>query len=371
MVSNQYSIPETPWDLIAQQRLLINKFWNRDFSLDPPLIGIGWEWQHPIPNAREPKRMVEDPEFDVLCQLESVRHEIECLECSREIGFPVSNTPAFDMIHFGTGALATAFGAETILREGSLPAFEPAFHTTDEARKMKKPNLFKDGVLPQILERIQLYNEITQGKVILTPCDAAGPWSIATSIWHYEDMLEAIYTDPDAVHHVMNIVTESLIDWWTIQEAYIGRWGRVNTSFSSPFLSRGCFIGDDCMVSVSPAIWEEFFLPYNNRLSRERGGMIHYHCCMKYENHLESVIKTDGFIGFDASLPYNDLDKIEAALVKAKGIWMFPLGPGQMDIINRLRGKVGMRFGVGGTDREDTIKNVKAFVEELSAGARI
>jgi len=40
----------------------------------------------------------------------------------------------------------------------------------------------------------------TQGNVILTPCDAAGPWSVATSICHYEDLLAAIRTHPAAVH---------------------------------------------------------------------------------------------------------------------------------------------------------------------------
>ena len=363
MTDKHYDIPKTPWDLIAKQRVVISKLWDRDYSLDPPVVSLDWPWQPTVEG--EPKRMVEDADFDVQVQLERVRHDIERLECSGEVGIPLANVPSFDMIHFGTGPLSTAFGSQIILREGMQPAFEPAFHTADEARRLRKPDLFRDGILPDILKRIEYYNDATQGNVILTPCDTAGPWSIATSIWHYEDMLEAILTDPDAVHHVVSLVADCMIEWYTIQEAYIGRWGRTHTSFSWPYQSRGTIVADDCMVSVSPAIWEEFFLPYNNRISREYGSLTHYHCCMGYDTYFESLIKTDGFIGFDPTKEYNDMDKIEAALVKAKGIWIQPLGPDDIDLIKRLRGRIGMHFAVRGDDREDAIDKTKAFLAAL------
>ena len=150
----------------------------------------------------------------MLCQLEVVKHQIDCLRCSNDVGIPLLNTPAFDLIHYGTAPLATAFGSTIILREGHVAAFEPVVHSAAEVMQLKKPDLLHDGVLPDILKRIQFYNEVTQGKVILTPCDTAGPWSIATSIWHYEDMLEAIHTDPDAVHYLLDLVTECIIEWY-------------------------------------------------------------------------------------------------------------------------------------------------------------
>ena len=358
-----FDVPEAPWDLIARQRNVMRRLWNRDFSLDPPILLLDWDWKCPGPQVPSAKQRVEDPELDVRYQLELIRHQVECLKCSEEVGIPLANTPAFDLIHFGTGPLATAFGAQFVLREGSQPAFEPAVHTPGEVMKLKKPNLFKDGILPKILERIQYYNEATQGQVILTPCDTAGPWSIATSIWHYEDMLEAIHTAPAAVHHLLDMVTESIIEWYNIQEAYLGRWGRMHTSFSWPFFQRGIGIGDDCMVSVSPAAWEEFFMPYNNRLSREYGNMITYHCCMKHDTHFDSIVKTDGFLGFDAHYAHNDFDKIEAALTKVNGACMRPLhGLIDMDWIERLHGKVGMFFSLKGWNRQDAIEQAREFL---------
>lgn len=369
----KHEIPQTPWHLVARQRSIMRRLWNREYGLADPVVTIGWpyEFASPIGSIRdfgcftEAARRVQDPEFDVLCQLESVRHQVECLEASAEVGHVLANVPAFDLIHYGTGPLATAFGSRMVLRDGLQPAFEPAVHTPREVMRLKKPDLFRDGVCPQIIERIQHYNEVTRGEVILTPCDTAGPWSIATSIWHYEDMLEAIHTAPEAVHFLLDLVTESIIEWYTIQETYIGRWGRSHTSFSFPFFPRGNGIGDDCLVAVSPGTWEGFFLPYNNRLSREYGGMIAYHCCMRYDGHFESIAKTDGFIGFDAQPSHNDFAKIAATLERHHAIWTRQCGPGDMEYIRRLAGKVGMLFAVSGSDRADAVRQTRDFLAAL------
>ena len=62
------------------------------------------------------------------------------------------------------------------------------------------------------------------------------------------------------------------------------RWTLSNTGLTDRWMHRGTYIGDDCMVTVSPKIWEEFFLPYNNRLSRENGHMVSYQAY-----HVDSV----------------------------------------------------------------------------------
>lgn len=180
---NAVDLPQTPWELVARQRNLVRRLWNRRFDLTDPVVSIGWPHGFDSPYGRieefdcftEAARRVEDPEFDVHCQLESVRHQIDCLEASAEVGHTLANVPAFDLIHFGTGPLATAFGARMVLRPGHQPAFEPAVHTPAEVRRLRHPDLFREGVCPRILERIQFYNRVTRGQVILTPCDTAGP----------------------------------------------------------------------------------------------------------------------------------------------------------------------------------------------------
>ncbi len=87
---------------------------------------------------------------------------------------------------------------------------------------------------------------------------------------------------------------------------------------------------------------------------------------MRYDTHFESLAKTEGFLGFDAAPEHNDVASIESVLTRSRGIWMQPLGPGHGDLINRLRGKVGMVFAVNGADRRDAIHKARDFLGLLS-----
>lgn len=371
-----FDIPEIPWERVAESKLRVRKVWNlQDLNLQDPVLNISWK-RPPDPSAPTAAQRIRDPEIDVRSQLNAIRCDIEHLEAGKDVGHPIGGNPHFNLVHFGTGPLATAFGSKWIVRENDQPFFEPAVHTPEEVMNLRKPDLYRDGILPLILERIQYYNEATQGKIPLTPCDTAGPWSIATQIWHYEDMLEAIYTAPEAVHYLLDLVTDCIIEWFNIQESCIRNWGGTHISFSWPWYQRGIGIGDDCMVNVSPKTWEEFFLPYNDRMAHEYGGVC-YHCCLCYENHLMNLTKSYNFMGFDADPQYNNFDKIEAALVAGKGVWTRPVGGSYMGVtaakaleeqlfyINRLKGKVGMFLGVEGETRQAAVDNAKRLLDSI------
>jgi hypothetical protein len=328
--------------------------------------------------------MIADPETDVRAQLQNIRETIEHLEAGQDLGVALANYPGMHLLHFGTGPLATAFGSHLVVREDEQPFVEPAVHTPDEVMRLRKPDLLRDGLCPQILERIEFYNEATQGKLPLNCSDNAGPWTIATQVWHYEDMLAAIHTAPEAVHYLLDLVTECMIEFTHIQITRMARWSGKCGTVPWPWHPRGFGLGDDTMVTVSPQAWEEFYLPYNNRISREFGGVT-YHCCYGWDRYFPSVVKTDGFIGMDAFPEYNDLDRIEAALA-GRGVWTTLLGdmptqrpvtaggrdrtgssrrPWQDDLraIRRLKGKTGMFLGVHGDDRQDAVDRAKRLLD--------
>jgi hypothetical protein len=41
-----FDIPKTPWELVAQQRNVMRKLWNRDFRLDPPVVRTQRSWPY-------------------------------------------------------------------------------------------------------------------------------------------------------------------------------------------------------------------------------------------------------------------------------------------------------------------------------------
>jgi len=276
----------------------------------------------------------------------------------------VGSYPVLNLVHFGTGPIATAFGARMVMQTGIQPHFDPAFHTAEEALHTEMPDLFRGGWLGAILDRIEYYNEATQGKIPIAVSDNAGPWSIATSVWHFEDMLEGILSAPEAVHHLLSLTTRAIIEVNDIQcRMARNAWGVMGDTLGGGWLPRGGYVGDDVMVTVSTPMWKEFFQPYNEILSHRYGGVV-YHCCMKHDWHLQAMSETAGFMGFDADPMYNDLGKIEAALT-GKGGWNRAVT--DWEIAKRCKGKFGFFLGVQEKTKEAALEQAKRMVEYIHA----
>ena len=357
----KFDIPEIPHELVLKARRMQHDVWDlKDLDLNNPPINLTWDdpgW-HSDGLFHEPKRMVEDPEYDLAVQLKGARRRVEMLEAGST---GPGSIPSLNLIHFGTGPIATAFGAKAVLQTGIQPHFEPAVHTPEEVLRLEKPDLIRGGMLGAILDRIAFFNEATQGRLPITISDNAGPWNIASSVWHYEDMLEAIHTCPEAVHHLLRLVTEAIMEVNERQIQYTrNAWRCVGDTCGNGCLARGAAIGDDVMVTVSTPMWKEFFLPYNEIISRRYGGLV-YHCCMRHDWQLKAMSETHGFMGCDPDPYWNDPALIADALT-GKGVW------------NRLtteakyarlgKGKFGLFLGAHGRTKEEAVENAKKLLDE-------
>ncbi|MCL2814291.1 MAG: uroporphyrinogen decarboxylase family protein, partial [Oscillospiraceae bacterium] len=358
----KFDIPEIPHELVVKAKLQQHKVWEgKNWNQEDPCITINWDDSDYGKDGLvfEPKRMVEDAEYDLAVQLRVARRKIEMLEAGST---GPGSFPSLNLIHFGTGPIATAFGAEMVMQTGIQPHFEPAVHDAGDVQKIEKPDLYRSGRLGAILDRIEFFNEATQGKIPISISDNAGPWSIATSVWHYEDMLEGIYTCPEAVRHLLKLVTEAIIEVDEIQmETARNAWGVIGDTGGGGYPPRGAGVGDDVMVTVSTPVWKEFFLPYNEILSRKYGGII-YHCCMKHDWQLKAMSETTGFMGFDAYPAYNDHDKIEEALT-GKGVWN--RSESNWELIKKFKGKFGLFLGSHGHTKEEAIENAKKMMDYI------
>jgi hypothetical protein len=373
MKRTTFDMPDIPWELVDEARRRTRLVCERrDLDLREPALSISWDRpQEPVEGRSSmsgymlgnQKKMLADPAYDLRWQLVWIRRQIEHLRAGEEVGLPLANHFCLHMLHFGTGPLATAFGATMIVRDQEQPSFEPAIHAPEEALRLRKPDLRRAGILPEILKRIDFYNEATGGKIPMTYCDTASAWSIGTQLWHYEDMLEATVTAPEAVHHFLELITDCIIEWHDIQKARMGRWTFGNSCVPDLWFPRGTIMGDDCMVTVSPETFRTFFLPYNNRISRAFGGLF-YHCCMRHDFQFAEMAKTEGFLGMDADVPYNNVDKIISTL-DGRGVFVRKLDISQLPLIRRMKGRVGCCLHASGACREDAIRNAKRLLAEL------
>ena len=358
----KFDIPEIPHELVVKAKLQQYKVWEgQNWDQEDPCILLTWDDPDYGKDGLyiEPKRMVEDPEYDLEVQLRGVRRKIEMLEAGST---GPGSFPTLNLIHYGTGPIATAFGAEMVMLSGIQPHFRPAVHEAEDVLNIEKPDLYRGGWLGAILDRIEFFNEATQGKIPISISDNAGPWNIASSVWHYEDMLEGLYTYPEAVRHLLKLVTEAIIEVDEIQiEMARNAWGIRGDTMGGGYPPRGAGVGDDVMVTVSTPVWKEFFLPYNEIISQKYGGII-YHCCMKHDWHLKAMSETKGFMGFDPDPAYNDHDKIEEALT-GKGVWNRCVS--DWDQARRFKGKFGFFLNAHGATKEEAVENSKKMMDYI------
>jgi hypothetical protein len=355
----KHPIPDYPLREVDRAIKKLRKMWARqDLFLNDPALFITWDdpkYKDVIdllPQIQS-KRMVEDAEVDLSLQLERVAKEVDFLKAGS------SAIPTLNLLHFGTGVLATAFGSKIILRDGSQPAFEPAVFTPDEVSRLKKPDLYNDGILPEIIKRIDYFNENTHGLIPIVPSDTAGPWTIATQIWNYQSMLEAIYEAPDVVHKFLEMVTECIIEFNDIQLARIGKsFFGCRSNGGQIWFPHGFIIGDDTIVCVSNEHYTEFFRPYNELMAKTLGGAM-YHCCMRYDFQFKVIAESKGFIGFDPDPDYNDME-LALKYLSQNGVYTRPVI--DREVARLFCGKVAFIPQVNGECRQDALEKAAELI---------
>ena len=110
------------------------------------------------------------------------------------------------------------------------------------------------------------------------------------------------YDEPLRLKALMDVVTDFLIDFFRAQMAAAG--GRCCPGCWPPLpfpKAAGIQMSDDNLVNVSPEVYEEFVVPYNNRIAQAFGGLF-LHSCTITKEHLPAVRKLKGLTGVNCDL---------------------------------------------------------------------
>ena len=159
--------------------------------------------------------------------------------------------------------------------------------------------------------------ECAEGLVEIQPPDTnPKPWDStfspfggACKMLGHENLLLAMYDDPELVHAVMDWLCRARIHYEKKRGALMGydvksiekEWAEDDVN--SPFISR--------------ALYEEFVFPYEQRTAQELGN-IHYHSCGNITPFADLIITLPGLVQVDVSA-CSDLKTI-AGLVKGRRI---------------------------------------------------
>jgi len=287
---------------IAESRCFLTRLWHLENEERPAFL-IGYTGPRlkggtPVRSAlfsTEGKDTVRDrlqnPEKFLAAQLE---------EIEGQIAFRGDFVPALCPT-LGVIAIPSAFGSEVVWWENDFPCVRPLMG--DDPRRaydLSKPEL-TSGILGRILDYTRFFIEQTGAQVPVRMADVQGPLDNAALIFGHTNFLEAVISSPREVHHLLQMITDFTIDFIRAQQELARRGGvEFVPSGFQPWIPDGfgISIANDAGVMLSPALHDEFSVPYINQLSEAFGG-VYIHSCGNWTHLIPSLKKVRNLRGLE------------------------------------------------------------------------
>jgi len=235
----------------------------------------------------------------------------------------------------GYMTIATMFGME--MHWGDDPNQAPGalgylIDDMNEVYSLQKPNARHDGLMPHNIRWLDHARRHLPADVYITGIDLGGPLNTAKDLLETNLLYTAFLDAPEAMHHLLDLVTEVQVD---CNREIIRAAGGVErltcTDFDPIWAPLPCkgFVSDDVCASFGPDIFTEFSVPYNNRLLQGfSGGRLH-NCGPNPSAHLYLTHDTERF-GLNCSFRYSrdDIPKLKREF-SGRGIIEFNFDNGE------------------------------------------
>jgi hypothetical protein len=222
----------------------------------------------------------------------------------------------------GVTVLSEAFGCPVeVPRNGDPWVKNHIIKNPEDVYDIKKPS--KDSeVYKRIFDTLNFFEKETGYQMPVGVTDPQGPLDVASLIWKNDEFLVACITNKKEVHHLLNIVTEAFIEFYTMQYDMLKNPAFPVHSFPLLNSNDGISVSDDEAVLLSPDLFEEFGVPYLNRISEAFGGL-YYHCCGDYGNVLDNILKIKGLRAINGHLSPKEFKPEYIDRVLSKGVGLF------------------------------------------------
>ncbi|WP_028309156.1 uroporphyrinogen decarboxylase family protein [Desulfitibacter alkalitolerans] len=163
---------------------------------------------------------------------------------------------------YGVVVEASAYGSELLWLDDDAPYAHGCIHEIDDILKLKQINPNTDGLMPRVLEEWSYLRK--NAKAFLSKdygyfeghAFIIGPVETAAMLRGYDKFFIDFFINTAMVHKLLDIVTEGLISWIKAQEKCNGKLSRL-------------FVVDHVSTQLSPAHFDEFFMPYLKRIFQE------------------------------------------------------------------------------------------------------
>ena len=203
----------------------------------------------------------------------------------------------------GIGIIAAAFGCEYTVNDEADPWIKPILReeNASDVQKLEIPDPQTNAVFLKTWKRIEELQSLSN--MPLRAVNVPSPLVTASMIWDYTSFIECMLICPDEVHELLEKVTQATIIY--IREQF----RRINNLFSVSHESScpvprwaGVRISDDTAALLSPNMYREFGVKYNNMISKEFGGIV-VHSCGDVQHVAPAMMETEGLKGLDFTIP--------------------------------------------------------------------
>ncbi|MDR2701872.1 MAG: uroporphyrinogen decarboxylase family protein [Spirochaetaceae bacterium] len=203
----------------------------------------------------------------------------------------------------GIGTIAAAFGCDYTVNDEADPWIKSVIReeNAEDVYKLEIPNPETNPVFKKVWQRIESLESLST--MPLRMVNVASPLVTASMIWDYTSFIEATLVCPDEVHALLKKVTEATILY--IKEQF----RRIHNLFSVGHESicpvprfAGVRVSDDTAALLSPDLYREFGVKYNNKISREFGGIV-VHSCGDIQHVAPAMMEIEGLRGLDFTIP--------------------------------------------------------------------
>ncbi len=175
----------------------------------------------------------------------------------------------------GTEIFAEAFGCSVVRDPDNMPFAQPIVHEAGDVAKIIPPRLGSCS-LDRCFDAADAVRRRLGDDVLLRLPDVQSPMDVAALIWNKNDLFTAMIETPDEVKQLAGMTCDLMIAFFDDWFARYGR--RYVAHYPAYCMEGGLTLSEDEIGAVSPAMFDEFFLPHLARLSEHFGGL-GIHCC--------------------------------------------------------------------------------------------
>ena len=266
-------------DRLAEARNIRERWYNNEPVERPPYV---FSVRSDVSNAW----LAANPyNFQEMC--EDSKTAVEGITLSMQYQFDTfpdcDYLPVMPLFYMGEGILAAMYGAEQLVVPHDPPYTKGrVFGDIYEAQKISNDFEIESTFWGRRLkEHVERFVDATNGEIPVGPPDYQSPYGTATKLMPNEELMMAMYSEPELVKKFIGAVTDGIIKLSEAMERWVGSDVYAH-NFSNPIPQKcGFMLWDDYISVVTPALHMEFFVPANNLLF-ERYGYGHLHTCGPY-----------------------------------------------------------------------------------------